>query len=323
VFLGLGLGVFAALFQERLDDTIRGDDDVQRLFGLPPLALIPVVPVSNGDRRGIQKILPQGETHAFNGNGAGNKSKPFWFRIDRDAMQHAPLVEAFRSLRASVLLSTPDKPPSSLLVTSAQPGEGKTTVASNVAISLAQLGHRVLLVDADLRFPSQHKLFSTSRGPGLVGYLTGQQDWRTAVMPTGSRGLDIMVCGPVPPNPCELLSSQRMGALIRSASEEYAFIILDSSPMLALADSRILAPLVEGVLLVVKSGTTLREQFTHAQSGIRSVGGNLIGVVLNNVDIRTNGYYNYGPYGSSGGLSSEDTLVRTNFHMPPQEKASD
>lgn len=323
VFLGLGLGVFAALFQERLDDTIRGDDDVQRLFGLPPLALIPVVPVSNGDRRGIQKILPQGETHAFNGNGAGNKSKPFWFRIDRDAMQHAPLVEAFRSLRASVLLSTPDKPPSSLLVTSAQPGEGKTTVASNVAISLAQLGHRVLLVDADLRFPSQHKLFSTSRGPGLVGYLTGQQDWRTAVMPTGSRGLDIMVCGPVPPNPCELLSSQRMGALIRSASEEYAFIILDSSPMLALADSRILAPLVEGVLLVVKSGTTLREQFTHAQSGIRSVGGNLIGVVLNNVDIRTNGYYDYGPYGSSGGPSSEDTLVRTNFHMPPQEKASD
>lgn len=323
VFLGLGLGVFAALFQERLDDTIKGDDDIERLFGLPPLALIPVVPVSNGDRRGIQKILPPGEDLAFKGNGTVKYSRPFWHRIDRDAPQYAALVEAFRSLRTSVLLSTPDKPPSSLLVTSAQPAEGKTTVASNVAISLAQLGHRVLLIDADLRFPSQHRLFSTSRGPGLVGYLTGQQDWRTVVTPSSSRGLDVMICGPVPPNPCELLSSQRMGALIRSAGAEYDFIILDSSPMLALADSRILAPLVCGVLLVVKSGTTPREQFMHAQSGIRSVGGNLIGVVLNSVDIRTNGYYNYGPYGSSGGSPSEDTKIKTNFHMPPQEKAGD
>ncbi|MGB7844222.1 MAG: polysaccharide biosynthesis tyrosine autokinase [Candidatus Acidiferrum sp.] len=308
---GLGLGVFAALFQERLDDTVKGDDDVQRLFGLPSLALIPVVPALNGERRGVQKMPTQRETHAFNGNGTGKNGRHFWYRIDREATQCAPLVEAFRSLRASVLLSTPDKPPSSLLITSAQPAEGKTTVASNVAISLAQLGHRVLLVDADLRFPSQHKLFGTSGGPGLVGYLTGQQDWHSVVMPSGSRGLDVMACGPVPPNPCELLSSQRMGELIRSASAEYGFIILDSSPMLALADSRILAPLVDGVLLVVKSGTTQREQFTHAQSGIRSVGGNLIGVVLNNVDMRTNGYYNYGPYGAADGNSMDETFVKS------------
>jgi polysaccharide biosynthesis transport protein len=323
VLLGLGLGVLAAFFQERLDDTVKGDDDVQRLFGLPSLALIPVVPVSNGDRRDIPKILPRPEAHAFNGNGTAKNSRTFWYRIDRDATQYAPLAEAFRSLRTSVLLSTPDRPPSSLLVTSAQPAEGKTTVASNVAISLAQLGHRVLLVDADLRYPSQHKLFATGTGPGLVGYLTGQQDWRSVVTPSGSRGLDVMVCGPVPPNPCELLSSQRMGALVRSASAEYGFIILDSPPMLALADSRILAPLVDGVLLVVKSGTTPREQFTHAQSGIRNVGGNLIGVVLNNVDMRTNGYYNYGPYGSGVEPTSEETLVKANFQMPPQQKASD
>jgi len=238
-----------------------------------------------------------------------------WHRIDQGGKPEAALVEAFRSLRASVLLSTADHPPGSLLVTSTQPGEGKTTIATNLAISLAQLGRRVLLVDADLRFPSLQRLFCIREGLGLVSYLTGQQDWRAAVCPSGSPGLDLLPCGPVPPNPAELLSSKSMGAFIGSAKSEYGFVILDSSPLLTLADSRILPSLVDGVLMVVKSGATPREQVIQSQAGIRSVGANLIGVVLNSVTLYTNGYYGLGMYGSNGnahsGIISDSTDSRS------------
>ena len=305
--LGLGLGVSTAFLQERLDDTLKGADDVERVFGLSALALIPTVRSLNGDRPSVRKLLDRTLPlkSAHNGhNGTASNPAARWHRIDIDRdhseKPQAALVEAFRSLRASVLLSTADHPPGSLLITSTQPGEGKTTVATNLAISLAQLGQRVLLVDADLRFPSLRRLFRTPESLGLVSYLTGQQDWRAAVCPSGSPGLDLLLCGPVPPNPAELLSSKSMGALLSAAKSEYGFVILDSSPLLTLADSRILAALVDGVLLVVKSGATPREQVIQSQTGIRSAGANLIGVVLNNVSLQTNGYYGLGIYGSNG-----------------------
>jgi len=306
-FLGLALGVCAALFQERLDDTVKGADDIERLFGFSALALIPSVPSSNSHQA---RLVRSKDTEAEDGEGkgAGQKSFAAWYRIDRDGVEHSSMVEAFRSLRTSVLLSASDCPPHSLLVTSTQPGEGKTTIASNLAIALAQVGKRVLLVDADLRSPSLHRLFGRRDDPGLVGYLVNREDWHSMVRPSETVGLDLLTCGPVPPNPSELLSSPRMAALVESARERYEHVILDSAPMLALADTRILAPLVSGVLLVVKSGTIPREQVLHTEKGIRSVGANLIGVVLNRVNLATFGYYDYSSYDSATSLALGESL---------------
>jgi succinoglycan biosynthesis transport protein ExoP len=294
--LGLGLGLCAAFLQERLDDTLKGSDDVERLFGLSAVGLIPAAPELNGNHHGVSKLLEHTKvslSRKENGNGHVRKPDAGWHRIDEEGKQNGALVEAFRSLRTSILLSTADHPPSSLLITSTQPGEGKTTIATNLAIALAQVGQRVLLVDADLRSPSLHRLFGTRESQGLVSYLTGHQDWHSVVHPSGSPGLDLLFCGPIPPNPSELLSSRSMGELIRSAREQYEFLILDSAPMLALADSRILARLVNGVLLVVKNAMIPREQVKQALFGIHSVGGNVIGVALNRVDIHTQGYFDY------------------------------
>src|SRR5712664_2363380 len=290
---GLGLGFCAAFLQERLDDTLKGTEDVERLFGLSAVGLIPAVPQLNGNHHSVSKLLEHAKVLGRKENGNGRKPALAWHRIDEDGKQNAPLVEAFRSLRTSILLSTADHPPSSLLVTSTQPGEGKTTIATNLAIALAQVGQRVLLVDADLRSPSLHRLFGVRENLGLVNYLTGHQDWHTVVRPSGSPGLDLLFCGPIPPNPSELLSSRSMGELIRSAREQYEFVILDSAPLLALADSRILATLVSGVLLVVKNAMIPREQVKQALFGIQSVGANVIGVALNRVDLHTNGYFDY------------------------------
>lgn len=317
---GLGLGICAAFFQERLDDTVKGSGDVERLLGLATVGLIPVVPQPNGNHNGTHRSLETTKAPSHNGNGNGLRRAAAWHRIDGDEPRYTSLVEAFRSLRTSILLSTADRPPSTLLVTSTQPGEGKTTIATNLAIALAQVGQRVLLVDADLRSPSLHRLFGTQENLGLVSCLSGHQDWHAVVRPSGSPGLDLLFCGPIPPNPSELLSSRSMGALIRSAREKYEFIILDSAPMLALADSRILATQVTGVLLVVKNGTIPREQVMQTLSGIRSVGANVVGVALNNVDFQTVGYYNYTSDGLPGGIPAEGSFLEVDSQGTLQQQ---
>jgi polysaccharide biosynthesis transport protein len=307
LLLGLGCGVGVAFLQEHWDNTLKNSDDIERLLRVPALALIPSRDSLNDTSAGVYG-RPHQTLTLPNGNG---KHAPLqkisgkaWIRIDGNGTQHSALSEAFRGLRTSVLLSAAGRPPRSLTFVSAEPGEGKTTVASNLAISLAQLGKRVLLVDGDMRRPCVHKLFDIeNHSQGLVTYLTGEQEWRQLVRPTGMANLDCLVCGPVPPNPSELLSSDRMQLLIRETMEEYQFVLVDAPPLLNVADGRILATMVEGAILVVKGGFTPRELAQQAQLHIRDVGAHLIGVVLNDVDVRQNGYYKgyyrYGGYGEN------------------------
>jgi succinoglycan biosynthesis transport protein ExoP len=290
--LGLCCAVGVAFLLEHLDNTLKSAADVERFLRLPALAMIPAAESVNGHRRGVYALASRSK-RLGNGDGESLQKPEGWVRIDQAGPKTSALSEAFRSLRTSVLLSSAERPPRSLLVTSAQPSEGKTTVSFNLSISLTQLGRRVLLIDADLRRPNIHRALGIRGAQGVVSYLTGQQDWPAVVIPTSVNGLEVIPCGPVPPNPAELLSSDRMRELIRQATAEYDTVVLDSPPLLNVADGRVLATQVEGVVLVVKGNATPRELAQRAQGYARDVGANIIGVVLNNIDVRQGDYYYY------------------------------
>jgi len=293
-FLGLGLGVGMAFLKEHLDQTIRYSEDVINYLGVPVIGFVPTFGTLHGKKRNHEsradRELILGLTEARGSvGGVMLDDQP---RGDLSIHKGSAFSEAFRELRTSVILSSSGRFANSILVTSAQPGEGKTTVAVNLAFSLAQLGQPVLLVDADMRRPSIQKYFP-QRGSRLSSYLAGQGAWQQMVYPTSVRGLSVMHCGPVPENPSELLSSDRMRAMIQESMVTYRFVILDSPPLLNRADSRILGSMVGATIPVVKGGETPRQVVQYAESQARSVGTNLIGVVLNNLDSSMNDYSYY------------------------------
>lgn len=304
LLVGLCVGVGTAFLQEHLDDTLKTTEDVERFLQLPALGTVPAVDDKEGGNS-VQALYERARLFAggrmrpgavarWNGLQGGSANGVHWNRIQGNG-SNVQLAEAFHGLRTSVLLSTAKRPPSSVLVTSAQAGEGKTTVAANLAYSLAQLGESVLLIDADLRRPSLHNFFGMEGSTGLVDFLTGKSDWRPYVWAAPAAGLSVLFCGPVPPNPADLLSSESMPALIREASKEYKFVVLDSPPLLNLSDSRILAALVDGVILVVGSGTTPRELVYRAYLSAVDAGSRVLGATVNFAEA-PDGYYSSGYY---------------------------
>jgi succinoglycan biosynthesis transport protein ExoP len=302
--VGLVGGVGLALLREYLDNTVKTPDDVETLARLPSLAVVPAF----GDSGGSNK-----KSKFLKGASSNGHEK----RIELVA-QHLPksqMSEAFRALRTALLLSRADKPPQVILVTSALPREGKTTAAANLAVTLAQLGDKTVLVDADLRKPGVGRLLNLGSGKyaGLSSYLAGVSTLDLVTVPHPAiPNLAAIPTGPLPPNPADLLSSHKMSDAIAELRKKYKFIVIDSPPIMAATDAVILSVQADGVLLVVRSGETPKEAFTRTRDLLTSVNSRLLGVVLNAVDASApDYYYSYRYYPYSYGYGPQEALDTT------------
>lgn len=278
ILLGLVTGLFGgiglAFFIEYLDNTVKTPEEVEARLGVPVLGTVSLLKkASKTDNiSGIEKIV-----------------------IDEPKSNYA---ESYKALRTSIMLSSADSPPKSVLVTSAGPGEGKTTTAINLALAVAQLYGRVLLLDADLRKPFIHRIFGLSNQSGLSTFLAG--DSSRIIHKGPMPNLDIITSGPIPPNPSELLGAKRFEKLMSDLAEKYDLVVCDSPPALTVTDSLILSKQFDGTLIVVRAGKTAYEM---VERGLKLLKGrrsgdmesNVMGILINAVDI-TKGYYYYKYY---------------------------
>ncbi|MGQ9853501.1 MAG: GumC family protein [Candidatus Oleimicrobiaceae bacterium] len=279
--MGLMLGVGLAFVMEYMDKSVRTIEDVEAL-GFSLLGTIPVIRAAQRDGR--VEELPQGRMD--------DETRQIEARLVTHLRPKSPISESYRTLRTNIQFARGQTPVRTLLVTSAGPKEGKSTTVANLAITMAQLNTRTLLVDADLRRPILHKLFGLSRGAGLTNLLVGKANLDEVLLPTPVENLSVLPSGVLPPNPSELLGSQRMQEVIDQLKERFDIVLLDSPPVIAVTDASVLARLVDGVLLVVNSGHTNREALMRARELLEHVEAPVLGVLLNNITA-TNMYGSY------------------------------
>jgi len=288
--LAFALGAALALFLEYLDDTVHSTDDVERFLRLPALAVIPAMSSASAPRRLLSSAASLQKRNG--GNGSNGHNPELLLNLNG----RSALAEAYRQLRTSVLLSTAGRAPKTLLVTSSLPGEGKTTTAVNTAISLAQTGASVVIIDGDMRRPRLRSIFDLPEGDGLSSILSSDatpEDMLRSVARDEASGLFIMSSGPVPPNPAELLGSDQMRKLLATLSEKFTHVVIDSPPVNSFTDGVLIGSMVDGVLLVVHGGKSSRDVVRRSRQLLLDVGAKLVGVVLNNVSVRSHEYYYY------------------------------
>jgi len=297
--VSLGLGVGLAYLMENMNTTVRNVEDVSRFTQLPVLGVIPILTeaLPNGKRSGIRSIELRAATMKDVNDSfelLGDVSdKP----VLADSMKvFSAAAEAYRMLRTSILLSTAGHPPKTLMVTSGQPGDGKTTTLFNIALALTQLKSEVVIVDCDMRKPRIHKLLQLTKTEGLSTLLSSGGDLNRFIVRTAVPHLSVIPCGFVPPNPSELISSESMKELLRSLAERFDYVLIDSPPLFSVSDPIILSTLVDGVILVVKSGQSRSELVRRACQDLSSVGARVLGVTLNNLNLRKDGYDYYNSY---------------------------
>jgi len=294
VMIGLAAGLFfgigLAFFQDYMDSSIKSVDDVNRYLNIPTLGLIPKLgSIFN------KGLYDYGYRYVSKGKNAVASVKT---NVKMDLIAHeAPssvVSEAYRSVRTSLLLSFPDRPPKSVLVTSAVPSEGKTVTAVNMAISLTQMGSRVVIIDCDMRKPRVHSIFDLNEPVGLSNALTGAVNLREAIHPSNVTNLFLIPCGATPPNPSELILSNRFRQMLSVLPQYFDYVVIDSPPIANVSDARILASMCDATILVVKAFSTSRHQASSAVEYLQESRARLAGIVLNDMDVRSAGsYYSY------------------------------
>lgn len=278
IIIGLVGGGGLAFFFEYLDNTVKTPEELESRFGQAVLGVVPLLESKEGD---IEKIVTQEPQNVISEN--------------------------YKSIRTSILLSSPDKPPQSILITSMGPEEGKTVTSTNLAITIAHSGYSVLLVDGDLRKPRVHKIFGLDNAKGLSTYLAGASH-DVSIFKGPLQNLSILPSGPLPPNPSELLGSHRMHQLMKALRERFQIIIWDSPPLMTVTDSLILSRILDGTIVVTRAGKTTYEIIRR---GLRDLKGrqpgdtetHLLGIVINAFDVKKSDYYYhkyYNYYYSSG-----------------------
>jgi capsular exopolysaccharide synthesis family protein len=268
LLIGLALGFGLALLFEHVDNTVKTPEDIKAL-GLPFLGMVP--------------------------NVAQRPGQPAAARAANTASPDAAVAEAYRVLRTNLIFSSPAEGGRALVLTSANPGEGKTTTTANLAVALALNGAKVLVVEADLRRPALHQHFRIKKTPGLSDLIVSKCQASQAIQSTRFKGLSVLPCGYIPPNPAELLGSANMREIVQALRSCYDWVLIDTPPVLAMADTPVLCPLVDGVVLVVSAEHSPRPAVQRSVDQVQGVGGKVTGVVLNRVDLRRNSYY-YGQY---------------------------
>jgi succinoglycan biosynthesis transport protein ExoP len=268
VLVGLLGGIFAAFFVEYMDDTIKTPEDIEKTLALPFLGYVP----STGKE--------EGPIYMFSG-------------------PRASIAESYRTIRTSIMLSSPEENPLKvILVTSTTPNEGKTTTAANLAVAMAQMGERVLLIDTDMRRHNMHKVFGIENLIGISDMIVDHTNSDTGIRNlTQIPNLSVITGGTLAPNPSELLGSNNMRQLLSALRERFDRIILDSPPLMAFSDCLVMSRLADGVVFVIHGGVTGRGNIKKTTDAIANVQGRILGVVLNNVDMsKQSSYYYYHPY---------------------------
>jgi succinoglycan biosynthesis transport protein ExoP len=274
IIVGLVTGIGLTFFFDYLDNTVKIPEDVKQYLKIPYLGSSPL----------------------FSAKGKGNPEEDTNPELVTLHSPKSTASESYRGIRTSILFSSAESAPQVILITSAGPLEGKTITTANLAVTMAQPGSKVIILDCDMRRPKMHKVFGMARDQGLSNLLAGSSDMDKSIFHTQVPNLDIIPCGPIPPNPSEMLGSARMATLLNDLRKQYTHILIDSSPSTAVTDAVVVSKSVDGVVLVIRAGATAREIVKNGIAQFEAVGARILGAVLNAVDVGRDSYYYYQYY---------------------------